>query len=367
MMLVLLSSYAESEQSHSNIRLAIYDIPQPDPSRNENTDIFINSYLAGINTAISVAASKGIYITEKEFFHTNNLANIIQQASNVKVWKPDVIIGLSTSNDFIMSKAFFENQITLSISATDSALAKLPLGFYSLGIPDTNAVNSIIKFISEHYPKANLFITVAAESKESVDFAELLANKYKQQFKEKTVTERKFLTEDMNHINFSKFMNGYQPNDVIVIMSIGYDSAIDLMNKISSHLKHNKPVFITSTDNWGNNNFPQNMSGSYDAFRIDTLSGGEESKEYKIFVENYKKIYHSNPKDKISFVTYQTVMSFVEALKQFPPSTKLKTTKATLFDSYTRALKHNPNWYRPPYYVVYKLENQKEVYFEKIT
>ncbi len=365
LILTFLSSYSIAN-NHQNIRLAVFDNPQPDPSCNVNAQQFINSYLAGINTAVTVAASKGIYITEKEFFHASNLASIIQQASDVKTWHPDVIMGLSTSNDFLMSKAFFGEQVILSISATASSLSSLPVGFYSLGIPDTSAVNTIIKFINQHYRGANLFITAAAESKESVDFADLLAKKYTRQFKNKRVLQKRYLTDDMNHLNMSKFMSGYQKNDVIVVMSIGYDSAIDLMNKITAYLSPNKPIFITSTDNWGNSNTPQNISGSYNAFRIDTLSGGEDTQIYKTFLENYKKIYHQPPKDKISFVTYRTVMSFVEALIQYPPTKNMPTQKASLFSSYITALKHDPNWFRPPYYNVYKLENKKEIYFEKI-
>lgn len=358
---LLVSGSALSEPSR-NIKLAIFDNPKPDPSRNENAQQFKDSYLAGINTAITVAASKGIFITEKEFFHENNLASIIQQASNAKAWNPDVIMGLSTSNDFIMSKAFFGDQVILSISATDPALSDLPTGFYSLGMPDTMAVNTIIKFIHQHYPDANLFITAAAESKESVDFADLLANRYQKIYKDKHAIVRKFLTDDMDHLSFNKFMSGYKPSSVIVLMSIGYDSAIDLMNKISNHLKPIKPVFVTSADNWGNDAAPQNMIGSYDAFRIDTLSGGEETKEYKIFLDNYKKNYHRNPKDKISFVTYQTVMSFVDAIKGYPSKT---LDKKSVLTSYLSALKHNSNWYRPPYCIVYKLKNRSEIMYEK--
>lgn len=351
---------------HHIIRLAVFDNPRPDPSRTEDNRPFKESYLAGINTAITAAASKGIYITEKEFFHENNLTSIIQQAAEAKSWKPDIILGLSTSNDFLMSKAFFGDQMILSISATDFAVSHLPSGFYSLGMPDINAVNVIIKFIHQHYPTANLFITVAAESKESVDFADILAKTYKHQYKDRSVIEKKFLTDDMDHLSYSKFMAGYHENDVIVVMAIGYDSAIDLMNKIAAHLSPAKPVFVTSTDNWGSYTAPHNMSGSYQTFRIDTLSGGEDTENYKTFLKNYQKIYGKPPKDKISFVTYQTVMSFVEALRRYPHSNQTMSTKKLLLNSYLAALKKNPNWYRPPYYVVYKLENNQENFYQKI-
>jgi hypothetical protein len=365
-LLLIISISNVTASSHKIIRLAIFDNPQPDPSSKKNTQQFISSYLSGINTAITVAASKGIEITEKEFFHENNLANIIQKASETKEWRPDVIIGLSTSNDFLMSKAFFSDQVILSISATDAALTNLPSGFYSLGIPDTEAVNIIIKFINQHYKNPNLFITAAAESKESVDFADLLAEEYKKKFKNQKVIRRKFLTDDMSLLNFSKFMSGYQKGDIIIVMSIGYDSAIDLMNKITEYLKPIKPIFITSIDNWGNTYTPQTISGSYDAYRIDTLSGGEDTQNYKIFLENYIKLYHRPPKDRISFVTYRAVISFVEALLQYP-SSRSRTTKQDLLSSYLSALNHDHNWFRPPYYNVYKLENQKEFHLEKIS
>lgn len=367
MCLIVVSMSYASANSDYNIRLAIFDNPKPDPSRNENPHQFINSYLAGINTAITVAASKGIAITEKEFFHENNLPSIVQQATNAKMWQPDVIIGLSTSNDFLMSKAFFDNQVILSISATDQKLVTLPKGFYSLGTPDTDVVNTNVKFIRERYPDANLFITATAESKESVDFADLLAKEFKKQCTDKQVTERKFLTDDIDHLVFSKFMAGYQKNDVIVVVSIGYDSAIELMNKISAYLSPINPVFITATDNWGNALTPKKMIGSYAAFRMDTLSGGEDTPSYKIFLQNYTKIYHRLPNDKISFVTYQAVMSFVEAFLQYPPDHTISSVKAALLNSYLTALQHHANWYRPPYYVIYKLSDQKEVFFEKLT
>lgn len=361
--LLIFSTNAFAANLHHTVRLAVFDNPQPDPSRSEDTQQYKESYLEGINTAITVAAIKGIYITEKEFFYENNLTSIIQQASNVKTWQPDVVMGLNSSNDFIMSKAFFGDEVILSISATDPALSSLPVGFYSLGMPDTAAVNTMIKFINQHYPKANLFITAAAESKESIDFADLLAKKYRETYKNNTAIEKKFITEDMKQLDLNNFMSAYKKNDVIVIMSIGYNSAIDLMNKISNFLKPVQPIFLTSSDNWGNSDLPQHVTGNYDSFRVDTLSGSEDTNEYKIFLKNYKTIYHRQPKDKISFVTYQTVMSFVEAIKKYP-STSI--SKETILKSYTKALKHNPNWYRPPYYIVYRVENQTENFYQKI-
>lgn len=352
--------------SNKPIKLAVFENPQPDPSHPEISQDLVNAYLAGINTAIEVADSEGIRITEKDFFHINTLPNIIEKASAVNAWNPDVIMGFSTSNEFIMSKAFFGNRLILSISATDQDISTMPNNFYSLGSPDTATVNTIIKFIDAHYRNANLFVTVAAESKESGDFADLLSKIYKKNHPNKRVVESRFLTDDMEHLNFQKYMKGYQKGDVIIMMSMGYNSAIELMNKITNYLSPIKPIFVTSTDNWGSDLIAQKIVGNYDAFRIDTLAGDQDNKDYKTFYKNFVKIYHAKPENKISFVTYQTVMSFVMSLKKYKQSSHALTPKTILW-SYHQALKQNPNWFRPKEYVVYKLKSQKEIYFETIS
>jgi hypothetical protein len=360
-----LSAVTSSANTYNKIKLAVFDNPQPDPSRAESTQELLSAYQAGIHTAIVAAQSKGIIINEKDFFHGSDLPDIVQQAANVKTWDPDIVLGFNGSNDFIMSRAFFSDQLILSVSATDQKLSSMPKEFYSLGIPDTYAVSTIISFINKHYPHANLFITVAAESKESVDFSDLLAKNYKNKNPSRRVIERRFLTDDMQKMNFANFMSGYQKGDIIVVMSIGYNSALDLMNKIANYLAPYKPTFVTSTDSWGNDVTPVKLTNNYDAYRIDTLAGGVKTKDFDVFASYYQKIYHKEPVDKISFVTYQSVMSFVEALIKYPPPPNLSTKDAVLW-SYQQALKRNPNWFRPPQYVVYKLQDQKEIYFDTI-
>ena len=348
-----------------DIKLAVFDNPRPDPSRAETTQALEDSYLAGINTAIKYAERQGIYIEEKDFFHEDGIYNIIQQAANVKSWAPDVIIGFNASNEFLMATAFFGDQITLSISATDQKLSTLPKNFYSLGIPDSEVVKVIIKFINKQYHQKNIFITVAAESKESIDIANLLAANYQKQNPACKVTIEKYLTEDINNLNYKIFLKNYRPDDIIVAMSTGYYSGIDLMNKITNYFQDAKLVFITASDNWGNDSTPEIVKGNYDAFRIDTLSGGEGTDEYKKFIKNYQEIYHKLPEDTISFVTYRAVVSFIAALKKYPPPENLSSKNAILW-SYQKALRHDPNWFRPRDYVVYKLTPLKEVYFETL-
>jgi hypothetical protein len=255
--------------------------------------------------------------------------------------------------------------LVISISATDKEITTLPSNFYSIGLPDTSAVNTLIYFIQEHYPKVNIFITVAAESKESADFSQLLVDKYQEKFPAKTAIQRRFLTEDMSQIDMKEFLKGYHEGDVIVVMAAGEYSAIDLMNKISSYLNPYKPVFITSADNWGDERTPQIIVGNYDAFRIDTLSLQSDVKSYDIFRKNYKKIHGYYPKDKIAFITYQAVMSIVKAIKQFPV-THASSTRQSILLSYEKARQYDPDWFRAKEYIVYKIEPHREVYFETL-
>ncbi|NNM58253.1 MAG: hypothetical protein HKM04_00340, partial [Legionellales bacterium] len=348
-----------------SIRLVIFDNPQSDISLANNSKILEDAYLNGINVAINVAASEGIHIDTTIFFHSENVFEIMKKASDAKSDKPNIIMGFHSSNDFLMAKAFFGDQLVLSIAASDPKLATLPANFYSLGVPDKIESNIIIQFIKEHYINTNIFITLAAESKETVDFSNLLANSYKEVSSSAAANKSEFLTEDMHIIKMDKFMTGYKPNDPIIIMPSGFSSGIALMNKIAAYLMPIKPIFITASDNWGADNLPQPAQGAYDAYHIDTLSGGRNSKDYQVFAENFEKLYHTPPKYTISYVTYRTVMSFVTALIKYPPPKELNTTQAVVW-SYQQALKHDPNWFRPTEYVVYKLTPTKEVYFETL-
>lgn len=65
-------------------------------------------------------------------------------------------------------------------------------------------------------------------------------------------------------------------------------------------------------------------------------------------------------------MTYQATMSLVDALIKHPPEKISDSTKSAILKSYLSVLKKYPNWYRPPYCVVYKIESKTENYFEKI-
>lgn len=165
-------------KQYGPIKLAVFDNPQPDISHEEALGPLTDAYLAGIDTAIKIAGSEGIQIERKVFFHENNILKIMNKADALKTWEPNIIMGFHASNDFLMAKIFFGNQLLLSIAASDPKLAALPNNFYSLATPDQTEGEAIVNFINQHYAHTNVFVTVAEEKKETLDFATLFKKIY---------------------------------------------------------------------------------------------------------------------------------------------------------------------------------------------
>lgn len=350
--------------SDQMIKLAVFDNPQIDSNNTLVSEELQNAYMNGIATAIHVAKTEGVKIDSQSFFYDSNLLNLFQQIPDVENWNPDVVMGLHSSNQLLMARNFFKKELVLSIFASDPGLDHLPSNFYSLGVPDHYAANSIMSFINQHYQKNNIFILVGAESKESADMATLLTAMYNQKYPDKSVIQSKFISDDLDNTNIQDLMSDYKKGDIIIILADTYYTQLDLMNKVAIFLKPYRPVFVTDVDNWGgsSNTVPGNAANAYDAFRITPLLPDTKSDAYKTFLKNYEALYSISPTYPVSFATYQTVMSFVTALRQFPAPKNLTTQQAVVW-SYQMALKNNSNWFRPMQCVVYKIEPGGEVYF----
>lgn len=350
-----------------NIKLAIFDNPNTDISNPLLSKDLKTAYLQGIAVAIYAAQKRGVQINKKIFFYGDNLLDIIQEAPNVNKWDPDIIIGLNSSNAILTSRTLFHSPLVLSISASDIHLSNLPDNFYSLGTPDRYIATRLVNFIDKQFPSSNLMMIIGADSKESTDFGNLVAGLFKKKNPHKKIIQNLFLSADMTTMDIAPLTQGYEKNDVILLFALAgtYNSQISLMNKIANYLAPNKLTFLTTVDNWEGRKTlasTQNTSNPYTALRLDTLFINKTSTHYKNFVSDYKKYYGKAPRDAISFITYNTIMSFIIALKKFPPPTGLPTKKAILW-SYKRALHQNPNWFRLMRLVVYKIVGSQEIYY----
>lgn len=352
-----------------HIKLAIFDNPEIDSSESTLSEDAKIPYAEGIDTAIYAAKQKGIIIVKKDFFFGNNLLDILQKAPVVKSWEPDVVLGLHASNAALMSDSLFPGNLVISISASDVQLSNISSNFYSLGTPDLYSANQVINFIGKEFPHRNLFLIVGADGKESVDLANLISSLYKQNNPKQTVHTSEFLSDDPNTMETSSLVKGYNPGDIVLIFAISrFDKQIILMNKIADYLSPNKLVFITTVDNWKGRNLTQNTNytaNPYTSFRVATSFIDPNSKDYINFINVFQKLYHREPTDDISFIAYQSVISFVKALENFPPPKKLSTKQAVLW-SYQQAIKSNPDWFKFKPIVVYKVEGNKEIYYTSL-
>jgi hypothetical protein len=184
------------------------------------------------------------------------------------------------------------------------------------------------------------------------------------------VTANKFLTDDTSTMDISALVKGYKPGDIILLSAISgaYNIELNLMNKVSDYLSPNKLVFISSSDNWGNKNVLQTTRDNknpYTAYRYEGLYVDKNNNTYKYFAKNFYKTHHQQPIDNISFITYQTVMSVITAMTNFPAPKGLTLQQAILW-SYQKALKHDPDWFRFKPNVMYKIENHQEIYFTSL-
>lgn len=368
--LLLCLACAIQADNEKNIKLAIFDNLEKDNTILEISQGQETAYMQGIKAAINFAKSKNMNIQIKTFFYENGLLDFMQQIPKVKAWQPDVAIGLHTSSSMLMSKPFFTDQLVISIGASDQELAKLPENFYSLATPDVKTTEQFVNYLAKTYPNRNVLNIVGSESKQCIDFANLITAFYKKKNPKIGVTQTNFLSDDINVMNVSSLVKDYKPNDIILIyaMSGTYNAQILLMNKIADYLAPQKLTFIIPFDNWNGRVLPTHINdekNSYTAYRLDAIYLDTNNQGYNDFVRNFEKLYHYKPTAYISYIAYRSILSIMGAIEAYPAPANLTTSQAVLW-SYQQALKNNPNWFRPVSLALYKLETDKEVLVEQI-
>lgn len=360
LIIVLLGSLCvNADNQVRRIKLAILDNPSLIEKYNSKPETFQEAYMRGINTAIADAKRNGYSIEYKTFFFGNNLLDILNKVSEVNAWKPDVIIGLHSSNQFLIARNYFEDTQVISLYATDKNIKYLPDNFYSLGVLDQNAIDPIIKFIAEHFNKKNIFLAIEADSKESVDLADLLKVEINKAFPEITTSENRFLSDEIKTLDMKEFMTPYKKENIIIVLADNYYQVAELMSKIHLYMAPDNPVIIATVDNWGNEKVPTENILPYVGYRITTYTTRPNTKIYKEFHEAYLRVNHEEPINIVSYTTYNAVASFIQALKQFPVNDNYPVRKKIVL-SYQKALSRYPFWYKPDRAYIYLMTPGKE-------
>lgn len=332
--------------------------------------IYKDSYYAGIETAILAAKKNHILIHFKNFTYDNNPLGIFDAVPAVKAWHPDVVIGPHYSNQFLLLKNHFNHVLVLSPYATDEAISRMPPNFYSLALPDKYMAKANYIFIKKHFPNRNVYNISQLDCKDCIDTTKNLDAIYAEKGKLTIANNAVYLGDQVNTTNISKLMRDYQKNSVIVLQPLNDLDANILIARIATFLKRNNLVFIYNVDNWGNSkNFQTIVDKSdvrADMFRITPWIINPQSRSYQLFVKYYRKKFHASQNNAVSYMSYRTVMSVVEALQKFPINPTLNMRESVLA-SYLAALKKDKNWFRVTDYAIYQHTHSHDVLLGKIS
>lgn len=347
------------------IRIAVLDNPNM-PQQLWLWSRYENAYLAGIETAALAAEKKGYKIEYKTFFYGAGPLDILDQIPKVKAWKPDFILGPHYSNQFLLLGKYFKDVLVISSYASDVSIAKLPDNFYSLFPPDDNFIQAIVKFIQKTGENKNIFLLTQADCKECVSISNLFLSSFEKENSSIKITQVKFLENTLNNANGIKTITKeYHPNDLILIFPATYYIYSKLVSQITSFLKIPDLTYISTIDNWGNSKLETIAIGKsslkYRAYRITPLIFNLNPNEKKTqeFSHFFFEKYRISPTEAISYMTFLTVTAVISTLDDFPTDPSSITREKVLMN-FKKALKKNPNWFRPKEYAVYQYSDKGE-------
>jgi hypothetical protein len=349
------------------VRVAILDNFTAEKSSQKYKD----AYIRGVIAAKLAASEKGFSIQYKTFTYGSNPLDILVSVSELQSWKPDLIIGPHSSNQFLLMPKYFKDIMVVSPYATDEATTKMPANFYSLSWPDSYMVKATLAFMEKYYPGRDVFNLTQADCKDCFDMTEIFSKMYKTKYPNAQVINSYYTGNSVLNLNLLKIMSRYKRDSVIVLQPLSYADATILISSISNHLKQRNSIFIHNLDNWGNLTEAKKIISDdgigYSSFRVCPQMENPKSENYKKYLSYYQRTFHSDPDNAVSYMTYSSVVSAIDALAYLPHE-KLRNIREAIIFAYQAALKKNRNWYRSESFVYYQLEaegeKKKEVIFQ---
>jgi hypothetical protein len=316
---------------------------------------YASSFIDGINMSVITANNKGYKIEYREFIYDNAPLAIMGQIPKVKAWNPDVIIGPHFSNQFLLLKSIFPNVLVLSSYASDTEIADMPANFYSLGWSDNNIIAVSIKFINQNFSNRNLFTVVEADCKDCIDYSNIFSNEYQKSSDQIKTSQSTYLEEDIDNLDLHKLMAPYHQGDLIMLEPSTYANFQQLMFTISNYL-NDDPIFINNLDSYSSigQEISEKKVINYTEYWIIPYLFDDNSSNYR----EYKHLAnHFNMKSDngIAYTAYLTMMSVIDSLQKYPAGLNMPIKDKILL-SYEKARKADSNWYKSPYFAVYKID-----------
>lgn len=334
------------------LRVAVLDNPHL-PEKLWMWHNYESAYLKGIKMAQIEAKKHGILLEYKIFFYGTHPLDILKKIPEVKKWNPDFILGPQYSNQFLLLRKDFTDTLVVSPYVSDLAIKKMPSNFYSLSPTDDVVANTLARFIVKKFPDKDINLMLQVDCKACEDIALLLKNN--RQFSKKThFFEKEFIGNDINNIDIEQLIEGYKKGNIFYIQATNYYFDLSLAANIVRMLNEPKLVFFTAIDfNGGNIRQKKNDNMlKYDMYRFGLLLLDDPStKGLKQFQELYVKYYGKPANNSVSYMTYISIVSVVDAFKAFPVQTN--TMREKILASYRKALKNDPHWYQPRNYGIY--------------
>lgn len=357
-------AYASTTIQPREIKVALLDTPYNEmPLDLSLLTEYQNAYLAGAKTAVNASKKYNLDISYKPFFYGNDPLDILSEVPKIKQWHADFVIGPSSSDQLLLLRNYLPNTIVLSSYASDKTLKMLPKNFYSIFLTDNQIMRLLAGYIHKKYPHQNVYIIEQADCKQCVDVGALFIEDYKKLPLQTNVSEKKIIMSNIASINAKKLMNGHE-NDVTLVFNTTYYAYNTFIKHIATSYPNKKLIFFSDQDNWGNAinyNLKTKNDLPYESYRIGPLLLDSALPDYKNFSKAYYNAYHAQPKASVSYMTYITIMSVVEALNKYQPISYISSMHTQILQSYLTALSKNPHWYKIDEFAIYHLTSKGEV------
>lgn len=367
-MLVFVVSNTLTNITHAEtLKIALLETPYNEiPLNPSSFSEYEKAYLAGIEVATHVAKRYNINIQFKPFFYGNGSLDVLGEVRKIQEWGADLVIGPSSSDQFMLLKNYFLDRMVISSYASGEMLKNLPKNFYSVFLTDNSVMMLLSRYIDKKFPQKNIYIISLADCKQCIDASQLFKKKLQSFNTEKKIIEKKTIIENIDFVDSKKLMDGHE-NDVILILNNTFYSYKLLIEHITANIPNKHMIFFSDEDNWGSemSNIYNKKEMNYESYRIGPLLTNSTNPNYQKFSKAYFKIYHVKPTDAISYMTYITTISAIEALNKYPSQNKNENMRNKLLHSYLKALAHNSEWFKVKDYGVYLLTPHGEVLDKK--